>query len=150
MGDKKVSFRTTLTQTGATTTGIVVPKEILAQLSAAARPAVVAKVNHYTYRTTVGVMGGKSMLPFSAQHRADSGLSGGDPIEVELSLDLQPRTVEMPQDLETALSAEPVLRAAFLKQAPSRRKADIDNITGAKSPATRARRIAAITAKLKE
>lgn len=148
MATKKISFATILQPTGKTTTGIVVPQEKLRQLSSAARPAVVAKVNDYSYRTTVGVMNGVAMLPFSAQHRQDSGISGGDKIKVEISIDLEPRTVELPDDLARALSPASAARAAFLKQAPSRQKADIGNVAAAKSPEVRARRIAAIVAKL--
>src|SRR5579863_2921598 len=99
MSTKIISFATILKPTGKATTGIVVTKEQIAQLSSAARPAVVAKVNGYAYRTTVGLMGGIAMLPFSAQHRQDSGISAGDKITVELSLDLEPRKIELPEDL---------------------------------------------------
>ena len=148
MTAQTIRFNTQLLQTGATTTGIVVPPEVIAQLAAGGRPALVVSVNGYSYRTTVGVMGGKSMLPFSAAHREASGLKGGDPVEVEVALDLEPRTVELPGDLEAALAAAPGLRAAFLKQAPSRQKADVEAVAGAKAADTRARRIAAILAKL--
>lgn len=141
-------FQTRLAKTGKNTTGIVVPPLVIAELGAGARPALVVKINAYTYRSTVGVMGGQSMLPFSAQHRDASGIQGGDPIEVELRLDREPRTVELPDDLAQALASKPRLRAAFDQQAPSRRKADIDNVLGAKAAETRARRIAAIVARL--
>jgi hypothetical protein len=144
-----IRFQTELTQTGKTTTGIVVPADVIAQLGAGARPALVVRVNGYSYRSTVGVMGGKSMLPFSAQHRDASGIKGGDAIEVELERDLAPRTVDMPEDLAQALAAESDLHEAFLKQAPSRQKADVESVLGAKAVETRARRVAAIIAKLK-
>ena len=88
------------------------------------------------------------MLPFSAQHRDASGLSGGDAIAVELEIDRAPRTVDIPADLGEALDATSGLREAFLKQAPSRQKADVENVLSAKSPDTRARRIEAILARL--
>lgn len=144
-----IRFSTQLLQTGKTTTGIEVPAEVVAQLGGGARPAVAARVNDYPYRTTVGVMGGRSLLPFSAEHRAASGLKGGDAIVVELSLDTASREVEIPADLDQALAAEPAVHAAFHKQAPSRRKADIDNVLSAKAPDTRVRRIQAIVARLR-
>lgn len=145
-----VRFSTVLARTGANTTGIVVPPEIIAQLGAGARPKLVVRVDDYTYRTTVGVMGGRAMLPFSAEHRSASGLSGGDAIAVEVALDTASREVEIPPDLAAALAAAAAASAlaAFAKQAPSRRKADIDLVLGAKSDETRARRIAAIIARL--
>jgi hypothetical protein len=149
MSEKTVRFQTEMTRTGANTTGVVVPGELITQLGAGARPAVIARINHYSYRTTVGVMRGCSMLPFSAQHREASGIVGGDQIEVELSLDKQPRTVEIPEDLAQALAAERGLAAAFDTLAPSRRKANVENVVTAKSAETRARRIAAIVDRLR-
>lgn len=144
----QVRFDTILTQTGEKTTGIVVPPIVITQLGGGARPALLVSVNDYSYRTTVGIMGGKSMLPFSAQHRELSGIKGGDPITVTLEIDRAPRTVDIPNDLNRALAGAPGLLDAFRKQAPSRQKADVENVTGAKSDETRARRVAAIVARL--
>lgn len=144
----QVHFDTILTQTGEKTTGIVVPPDVITQLGGGARPALLVGVNDYSYRTTVGIMGGRSMLPFSAQHREASGIKGGDPITVTLEIDRAPRTVEIPDDLDRALAAVQGLRDAFLKLAPSRQKADVENVTGAKAAETRARRVAAIVARL--
>jgi len=143
-----ICFKAVLLQTGKTTTGIEVPSDQLAKLGAGARPAVLVHVNDYSYRTTVGAMGGRSLLPFSAEHREKSGLGGGDAIAVTIALDSEPRTVALPEDLEKALAAKRGPREAFAKLAPSRQKAEILNVTGAKSPETRARRLAAIVAKL--
>jgi hypothetical protein len=144
MTNDVIRFETTMAQTGANTTGVVVPSDVISRLNDGARPAVVATINDYAYRTTVGVMRGQSMLPFSAQHREASGIGGGDPITVELLLDIQPRTVKIPGDLGLALAADPAIEAAFHKLAPSRRKADIETVLGAKTPETRTRRIDAI------
>ncbi len=51
--------------TGSNNTGIEVPPEIVEQLGAGKRPAVVVTVNGFTYRTTVAVMGGRFLMPFS-------------------------------------------------------------------------------------
>ncbi len=149
MSGDKVRFDTKMMQTGPNTTGVVVPPEVVAKLGGGGRPAVVVKLNDYSYRTTIGVMKGHAMLPFSAQHREASGISGGDAISVELSLDVQPRTVTVPDDLAQALEADPQLAAAFEKLAPSRRKADVENVVGAKTAETRARRIEAILSRLR-
>ena len=52
---------TTVAATG-NNTGIVVPDEIIEQLGAGRRAAVVVNVNGYQYRSTAGVMGGKHMI----------------------------------------------------------------------------------------
>ena len=78
-------FETTVAAMG-NNTGIVVPPEVIERLGAGKRPAVLVKVNGYEYRNTVGVMGGKSLISISAAVRQETGLKGGDPIKVELTL----------------------------------------------------------------
>jgi Bacteriocin-protection, YdeI or OmpD-Associated/Domain of unknown function (DUF1905) len=129
-------------------TGIEVPPDIVAALGAGKRPKVVVNVNGYEYRSTVAVMGGKYLLPFSADKRKQSGIAGGDAIDVELTLDTVPRTVDVPADLQAALDASAVASAVWDKLSYSNRKAHVTSILGAKGAETRARRIAAIVAKL--
>jgi uncharacterized protein YdeI (YjbR/CyaY-like superfamily) len=93
-------------------------------------------------------MGGKYLLPFSAERRRESGIVGGDPIEVELTVDAAPRVVDVPEDLRAALEASPAAAAAWEKLAPSYRKAHVTSVLGAKAAETRARRIAAVVVKL--
>ncbi len=88
-------FETTLFQTG-NNTGIEVPSEVLEELGGGKRPAVNVTVNGYEYRSTIAPMGGRFLIPFSSDKRAATGLAGGDPITVELSLDTAPRTVDVP------------------------------------------------------
>ena len=64
-------------------------------------------------------------------------------------MDTAPRTVDLPDDLATAL-ADAGLREAFDKLAPSHQKAHVTSVEGAKAAETRARRIAAVVAKLSE
>lgn len=142
-----MKFSTTMFQTG-NNTGIEVPPEVVTGLGAGKRPAVVVTVNGYEYRSTVAPMGGKYLLPFSAERRRESGIQGGEAIDVELTLDTQPRTVEVPADLQAALDASPSASAAWDKLAPSRKKAEVTSVLGAKAAQTRARRVAAAIAKL--
>ena len=130
-------------------TGIEVPPEVLEALGAGRRPAVVVTVSGYTYRSTVAVMGGRHLVPVSADRRRETGLAGGDPIEVTLAVDTVPRTVEVPDDLAAALEAAPGARAAFDALSPSVRKAHVTSVEGAKAPETRARRVAAVVTKLR-
>ena len=91
-------------------TGIELPADVIAALGAGKRPPVVVNVNGYEYRSTVAPMGGKFLLPFSAERRKESGIGGGDAIDVELTLDTAPRVVEVPDDLRAALDASPTPR----------------------------------------
>lgn len=140
-------FSTTLLQMG-NNTGIEVPDEVVSALDAGRRPAVVVNVNGFEYRSTVAVMGGKNLLPFSAERRRESGIAGGDAIEVDLTLDTAPRSVEVPDDLQAALDAA-AATAGWDKLAPSARKAHVTAVAGAKAAETRARRIAKIVDGLK-
>lgn len=139
-------FETTLSQIG-NNTGIAVLAEVVEALGGGRRAAVVVDVNGYVYPSTLAVMGGRQLIPFSADKRAATGLSGGDPIVVELRLDTAPRTVEVPDDLAAALDAAGA-RAAFDALAPSARKAHVANVEGAKTADTRARRITSLATKL--
>ncbi|MCC4908180.1 YdeI/OmpD-associated family protein [Microbacterium sp. cx-59] len=139
-------FETTLSQFG-NNTGVEVPAHVIEALGAGKRPAVRITVNGYEYRSTVGVMNGLSLVPFSSDKRAATGIAGGDPIAVDIDLDTAPREVEVPTDLAGALDGAGV-RAAFDALAPSRRKAHVVAVEGAKAAETRARRIAAVVSAL--
>ena len=145
-----MKFSATLLQGGKTATGIHVPDEIIESLGGGRRPAVKATVNGYEYRTTVGIMNGNCMLPFSADHRAASGIAAGDDVEVDIELDTQPRTVELPDEFAKALEAEPSAKAFFETISPSNKKWHVTSITDAKTEETRQRRIAKQAEMLRE
>ncbi len=136
----RVEFDTTVTAAG-NNTGIVVPDEAIERLGAGRRPAVIVNVNGYQYRNTVGVMGGKHMISISAAVRKQTGLKGGDPIHVTLTLAEGPREVDIPGDFAAALSADPGAGAFFAKLSNSLQRYHVDNINGAKTAETRQRRI---------
>ncbi|HXO50133.1 MAG TPA: YdeI/OmpD-associated family protein [Mycobacterium sp.] len=106
-----MKFSTTMFQLG-NNTGIEVPADVVAALGAGKRPPVVVNVNGYEYRSTVAPMGGKYLLPCSADR-----LGGGDAIDVELT----PRTVELPDDLRCALNSSATAAAAWEKLSPTGR-----------------------------
>jgi hypothetical protein len=133
-------FETTLTASG-NNTGIVVPDSVIAQLGAGKRPPVVVEVNGYAYRSTVAVMGGKYLVGLSAAVRAATGLVGGDPIRVTLTVADSPRVVEMPADFAAALEADGAARRFFDSLSNSVQRYHVDNINAAKTPDTRQRRI---------
>lgn len=128
-------------------TGIPVPDDAVTALGAGKRAAVKATINGYTYRTTLAVMGGTSMLSLSAQHRDAAGLAAGDTVDVTLRLDTDPRTVEVPTELAAAL-AEHGVRAEFDALSNSARREHVRQVESAKAQETRDRRIAAIISKL--
>lgn len=129
-------------------TGIPVPEDVVERLGGGKRPAVNVTVNGYSYRSTIAPMGGRFLIPFSSDKRAATGIVGGDRLDVVLTLDPEPRTVEPPADFAAALDAAPGARAAFDALSPSRQKAHVVSIEGAKAAETRERRIAAAIASL--
>lgn len=144
-----VAFDTTVTVTG-NNTGIVVPDNLIDDLGAGRRPAVVVNVNGYEYRNTVGVMGGKHMISISAAVRKETGLKGGDAIHVTLTLADTPREVDVPGDFAAALSADPDAGAFFATLSNSLQRYHVDNIGEAKTAETRQRRIEKAISVLRE
>lgn len=134
-------FETTMFLSG-NNTGIEVPPDVIEALDAGRKPPVKVTVNGFEYRSTVAVMGGRYLIPFSSDKRAATGIAGGDPIVVDLEVDTEPRTVEVPDDLAAAIDAAPGARAAWEKLPPSHRKAHVDAVESAKVAETRQRRIA--------
>src|ERR1019366_941808 len=130
-----MKFKATIQLNGKTATGIEVPAASIDALNAGKRPAVAVKVNAYEYRTAVGVMGGRTLLPFSAEHREKSGLKAGDAVTVELSLDTAPREVIVPEDLKLALGKTAAAGEAFDVLSNSRQRAILTDLDGAKTAA---------------
>jgi len=135
-------FRAVIQQEGKTATGIRVPPEVVTSLGAGKRPAVRATVNGYTYRSTIAPLGGAFMLPVSADVRQAAGVAGGDEVDVALELDTEPRTVTVPPDFAAAIDADPVARQYFAGLSYSNQRRFVMGVDEAKTPETRARRIA--------
>lgn len=136
-----MKFRTTILHSGKEATGIHIPDEVIDALGAGKKPPVTMAVNGYAYRSTVATVDGKFMVGFSADHRASSGLRGGDEVDVDIEVDTQPRTVELPADLAAALDADAMAKATFEKLSNSNKGYHVSLVTGAKTDETRQRRI---------
>lgn len=133
-------FHTTIAQDG-NNTGIEVPAEVIEALGSGKRLPVRVTLNGYTYRNTVAVMGGRFMISLSAANRAAAGVVGGQALDVEVELDTEPRTVELPADFAAALDAEPTARATFDRLPPSMKGWHVSQVVDAKTDETRQRRI---------
>ena len=145
------TFRTTLHGVqDMNATGIEIPPEVIEALGAGKRPKIVVTVGGFSYRSTVGVMGGHFMVGVTQEQRAKTGLKAGDAIEVTIELDTAPREVTAPPDLLAAVDAAGV-REAWEKLSYTHRKEHVRAIEEAKAPETRQRRIekamAMVTAK---
>ena len=73
-----------------------------------------------------------------------TGLKTGDRVDVTIELDDQPLPTDVvPDDLAKALAATASTRAAWTKLSPAHKREHVKQVTEAKKPETRARRIAA-------
>src|SRR5437867_13305709 len=118
-----VTFSTTILQAeGINATGLRIPADLIAALGTQKKPKVKVTVNGYTYRSTVAAYGDVFMLPLSKENREAAGVKAGDPVEVTLELDLEPRTVEVPEDLRAALSNAAGAMQAFEALSFTKRK----------------------------
>jgi hypothetical protein len=143
-----MEFTTVLEATGGTTTGFVVPESVVEALGGGRRPKVAATVNGHTWRTSIASMGGRFLLGASAAVREASGIAAGETHTVTVALDTAPRSVDVPDDLAAALAAAPRAAAAWEKLSHSNRRRYAEAVAAAKTPETRARRVASTVAEL--
>jgi hypothetical protein len=138
----KQSFRTELLKGDGDTTGFIIPHRVVEALGQGRKPKVTVTINgKFSYPNTVAVMGGQYMIGISKERRKLAGVTGGEMIEVTLELDTAPRVMEVPPDLRKALDKDKAAKAYFATLSYSNQRRHIDNINGAKSEETRARRI---------
>ena len=124
-------------------TGIEVPAENLVELGSGKRLPVRVTVAGYSYRSTVAVMGGRTLVSLSKAHREAAGLKAGDAVTVTLALDAGPREVVVPSQLQAALDRAG-LTEQFAALAYSKRKEFARQVADAKTDATRQRRVAKV------
>lgn len=142
-------LETNLYQTpGANTTGIVVPPSVVEALGAGKKPKVVVVLNGFTYRSSIAVMGGEFMIGVSSEIRSKTNLKGGDPISVELSVDTEERTVDIPTELQAILDSSAAAKEKFNKMSYSNKLRLSLAISTAKTPETMAKRVEKVTEEL--
>jgi len=145
-----MKFRATIVTAGKTATGIEVPTSVVEGLGSSKKPKVEVVIKGYTYRSSIAVMGGKFMLPVSAEVRKNAGVASGDTVEVAVTLDTAPREVDVPADFAAALGRDAVARRSFEAMPYSHKLRHVLVIEGAKAAETRERRIARAIVMLRE
>ena len=136
-----MKFKAILLQAGKTATGIEIPSKIVEGLGSGKKPPVCVTINGYTYRNTVAVMGGVFMVGVSAEHRKGANVKAGDELEVTITLDIQPREVEVPEEFQKALAKNSAARKTFETLSYSKKNGIVLLIKGAKTDETKQRRI---------
>lgn len=143
-------FRAIIQLSKKNATGIPVPEDVVAGLGASKKPAVRVTIGEYTYHSTVGSMGGKFMIPLSAEHRKGVGVTAGDEVDVDIELDTEPRELTVPSDFLEALEHESEAKHFFEGLSYSNKRRFVLSIEGAKTSETRQRRIDKAVVTLKE
>jgi hypothetical protein len=132
-------FEGTLEQHGSGTL-LEVPFDVRAVFGKARAP-VRGTVNGYPFRTTVATYGGRSFPGFRREIREAAGFDDGDRLAIVLELDDEPRTVELPEELQAALAADAEAKAAFEGLSYTHRREYVEWVSGAKRDATRRARM---------
>jgi hypothetical protein len=143
-------FRATVELGGKTATGIEVPEDVVAALGSGNRPPVTVTIGGHTYRTTVARMGGRFLIPLSAENRTGAGVAAGEQVDVDIALDSGPREVAVPADLAAALAQDKEARARFDGLSYTHRKEWVRWIEEAKKAETRATRLTKTVESLRE
>ncbi len=87
-------------------------------------------------------MKGEFLLGLNREVREAAGVEARDEVPVELALDAEERTVEVPPALEGALAGDPAARTIFGGLAYTHRKEFARWVAEAKKEETRERRVA--------
>ena len=134
---------------GRTATYFEVPLDVPA-LFGRTRAPVRVTIGGHTYRSTVAVYGGRYYVPLNRKNREAAGVAAGETVSVELEPDDEPRTVDVPDDLQAALEGDSAARDAFEGLSYTHRREYVEWILEAKRDETRARRIGETLARLRE
>jgi hypothetical protein len=145
-----MKFRATVELGGKTATGIEVPQDVVTALGTGKRPPVRVSIGGHTYRTTVARMGGRFLVPLSAENRTAAGVAAGDEVDVDIEPDAEPREVQVPAELAEALARDDIARASFEAMSFTHRKEWARWVEEAKKPETRASRLAKTVESLRE
>jgi hypothetical protein len=147
---RRVRFTTTLESSGKQAAGFSVPDAVLEALGGGRRPKVRVTIGDHTWRTSIGIVEGRSMIGVPVDQRAAAGVAPGETFAVEVVLDTEVREVVVPDDFAAALAPFPEARAFFDGRNYSERRWFVLGIEDAKTPETRARRIEKAVERLRE
>ena len=137
-------FRAVLELHGeGTATSISIPFDVQKVFGKRGRVAVRGTLNCVPYRSSVFRMGDAPyFMVVNRRMREEAGVAAGQTVAVVMERDDEPRTVEVPADLEAALQADRGALRAWERLSFTHRREHVEAITGARRPETRARRIA--------
>ena len=122
-----------------TWTFVVVPDEVYRELGQT-QPPVRGSIGGVTFRETINRSGGVPRMLVRRELLDQIGASKGDVVEVQIELDPEPRTFNVPPELEAIFEEDSQLAELYSKMSPSLRRAWATYVDEAKRPETRLRR----------
>ena len=137
-----IQMTTMLVPRGPAAAVVLDDEQVAAIGEGAKRFPVRATVNGYSWRTTVARMRGEFLVGLNRDVRNAAAVEAGDTVEVTIELDTEPREVELPEALASALAADAAARCAFDELSFTHRKEYARWVSEAKRQETRERRIA--------
>ncbi|MDQ6642100.1 MAG: YdeI/OmpD-associated family protein [Actinomycetota bacterium] len=143
-------FTAQLQAHGKTATGFVVPEEIVDRLGAGRRPKVTVTIRGHTYRSSIASMGGRMLLGVSAENREAAGVRAGDVLDVDVEVDSEERTVEVPEAMAAAMAGDDKVRAFYDSLSYSQKQTFALSVRDAKTDETRQRRVDKAISALRE
>lgn len=97
-------------------------------------------INGHTWRTTTQASADGYQITVNADARAAAGITGEEPVRVQIKRDDCVRVADLPTELAAGLRADPVAKDAFESLTESHRREIARWVSQARLPATRARR----------
>jgi hypothetical protein len=124
-------------------TVITIPFDVPSVFGKRGRVPVRGTINGVAYRSSIFRMGDAPyFMVVNRRMREEAGVSAGQTVTVVMERDDAPREVDVPPDLQNALSESPTAQEAWTRLSFTHQREHVEAITQAKRPETRARRIA--------
>ena len=143
MKAKKHDFQAVIQEGRGGGAWIEIPLKVSESFGTKGRVPVKATFDGIPYRGSIAPMGGgMHILGVKKEIRQSIGKDIGAKVRVTLEQDTEDRVVEIPDDLQKALSRDAVARTAFERMSYTHRKEYVQAVEEAKKPETRQRRIA--------
>ena len=130
--------------------GIRVPFDPKVVLGRARAPVAVTVDGHDPFRTTTALYGGVAWIGLRRDQQRAFGVSVGDRVRVQVSLDDQPREVDLPTELADALVGAPDAAGYFEGLSYTHRKEYARWVGEAKKADTRTSRAAKAVSMLRQ
>jgi uncharacterized protein YdeI (YjbR/CyaY-like superfamily) len=102
---------------------------------------VVITIDGIKFKRYIARYAGELLMVFNAELREKTGYKAGDRVHMLIERDFEPRVVELPEDVETALNEAREMEV-WKTWSYSHQNEDMAGINEAKKPETRAKRIA--------